>query len=266
MPRGIPNVRETPFIEAEDDSYQTVEQQALEAAESITAEFMRQHPPPDGERVQQKRHLTYWKMCENPDCRIEGHRERRGYITTDIATGGPFGHEQVTRYAQAIHGTNLEVALGKPGGWPMNSISLNEAGLLWAEYDESYPWGPFTHLFMAEGGVYLMPIDQFCQLGFHRDPTLAKFRRREIEALTWYTCDMCPDGKAEYLKQNHLEQHRTAEHREHVSALANARETAKVIGDLLKGRDNPAIEARLNQLMEEFNALREQATEESLKD
>jgi len=187
MPRGVPNTRPNPFgIAAEEPAVDAdpFERQALEAAERITAAFMEQHPPPDGERRLQKRHYTYWKNCEMPNCRISGHRSRRGHILIDIATGGPFGSQKVEEYAKAIHGTNLENALGKPGGWAANSIAMNEAGLLWDGYDESFPWGPWTHLFMAPGGIKMMPIDQFCQLGFHRDPVLAPERQDEIDKMT----------------------------------------------------------------------------------
>lgn len=245
MPRGVPNVRPNPFgIGANEDVAEEVEEadpfqrQALEAAERITAAFMEQHPPPDRERRLQKRHYTYWKMCENPNCRISGHRARRGHIVIDIATGGPFGPQQVEEYAKAIHGTNLENALGKPGGWAANSIAMNEAGLLWDSYDPDFPWGSFTHLFMSPGGIHLMPIDQFCMLGFHRDPVLAKERREEIARMKFYTCDMCPEGKFEFIDPAHLEKHRSVDHKEHVSALAQARETAKVMTGFMGSNSN----------------------------
>lgn len=258
MPRGIPSVRNSPLEEAyEDESEQAFEQTALEAAEDITAHFMQQHPPPDGERRLQKRHLTYWKMCGDPNCRISGHRARQGWIVIDIASGGPFGPEQVVNYAKAIHGTNLENALGKPGGWAANSIAMNEAGLLWDSYDEEFPWGPFTHLFMAPGGVSMMPIDQFCQLGFHRDPVLSRHRKAELANVKWWICDMCPEGKAEYIAEGHLEQHRMAEHKEHVSALAAARENAKVMREFVGPQaGNSDLMNRYNQLADELTALR----------
>lgn len=262
MPRGIPNVRETPWdqvIEEESVPAEDFDRAALEAAEAVTSEFMRMHPPPDGERVQKKRHLTYWKMCENPRCPVEGHRERLGWITIDVATGGPFGPEQVTRYAQAIHGTNLENALGKPGGWPAPTLAIGEVGLIWSEYDANFPWGPYSQLFMAKGGLAMMPIEQFCQLGFHRDPTLGPLRKAEWSNLKWFVCDMCPEGKAEYIREGYLEQHRQAAHKEHVSALAQARETAKVMKDFVGGGNNTNdVMARFNQMAQELEELRAQ--------
>lgn len=265
MPRGIRNTGSTMYADepVEEMSYEDdsgdFERQALEAAESITASFMQMHPPPDGERRQLRRHQAYWQFCPDPHCRVEGHRMRTGWIMVDIGSGGPHAGQQVADYAKLTHAVNLEEALGKPGGWTFDPFG-GEVELVWADYDSNFPWGPFTHLFMAKGGVYMMPIEQFCQLGFHRDPRLAPFRQAEIAQLTFYSCDMCPDGAIEYTNAGHLEKHRMTMHKEHVSALANARETAKVIGGM-NGTSNDII-ARLMQqneeLMRELSAMKQQ--------
>jgi hypothetical protein len=262
MPRGIPNIPQMEVGGADEfasyDLASDMERRSLEAQESLTASFMEMHPPP-GEKVEKKRHFTYWKMCEDPSC--FQHKGRKGWITIDVATGGPFGDQQVATYARAVHGTNLENALGKPGGWPHNSLAQGEVGMIGDSYDPDFPWGTFTNLFLARGGIFMMPIDQFIQCGFHRDPKLAPFRQDEIDQVKLYVCDMCPGGKVEYMEEAHLDQHRIAFHKEHVSATISARETAKVMRDAVGVSGE--VERRINQLMQELEELRAQA---NLKD
>jgi len=69
---------------------------------------------------------------------------------------------------------------------------------------------------------------------------------------------MCPKGKVEYLEEGHLDQHRIAFHKEHVSATIAARETAKVMRDAVGVSGE--VERRINQLMQELEELRAQAT------
>lgn len=263
MPRGVPNTRST-LDEAEDQDYSdssSFENKALEAAESIAASFMRQHPPPEGDRKQLKRHMAYWQFCPDPNCRVAGHRERTGFITTDVGSGGPLAGQQVADYANLTHAINLEGVLGQPGGWPANSIANNEVGLIWGDFDPNFDKGPWTHLFLAPRGVFLMPIKQFCELGFHRDPELAKWRQAEIDQMTFYTCDQCPEGAPDYTSEAHLDKHRAGMHKDHVAAILNARETskvtAKVIGEVFQGGNDRVSAAQYNQLVEMYNSLSE---------
>ena len=261
MARTEAPVRPIPEVEYE-EPMSAFDKIALEAAESINAEFDRMHPINNGPRRENKKHYTYWKMCENPRCPIEGHRMRSGHIFIAVATGGPFGFEQVDIVRKATHGTNLEEAVGKPGGWAQNAI--DEVGLLWTDYDGNFPWGSYTFLFRAKGGVFLMPIDQFVQEGFHRDPELAKWRQHEIDQLTLYKCGLCADETKEFLLKSHLDQHREVMHSGHAAALQNAAEFGKVSAQMLaslintQSGDATAIALKYLEAQEELLVLRAQ--------
>jgi len=268
MPRGIPNTRVSPFDEVEEQEYSSPSSSddlAIRAAEDIAASFMRQHPPPEGDRKQLKRHMSYWQFCPDPTCREPGHRERTGFITTDIGTGGPLAGQQVADYANLTHAVNLESILGQPGGWPANSIANNEVGLIWGDFDPAFDKGPWTHLFLAPRGIFLMPIKQFCQLGFHRDPELAKWRRDEIDQMKFYKCDQCPSDAPDFIEEAHLDKHRASMHKDHVAAVINSRETAKVIGEVIQGGNDRVSSAQYNQLVQMYNALSEKLEQVTAK-
>lgn len=258
--------RSRPLDEAEYEPVDTLsafDKISLEAASELNAEFDRMHPSNDGPRRVNRKHYTYWKWCENKRCPVEGHRMRSGHIFIAVASGGPYGPEQVERVALATHGTNLEQAVGKPGGWVQNDAE-KELGLLWNDFDENFPWGPYTYLFRAPGGIFLMPIDQFIMEGFHRLPELARWRQDEIDQFTLHKCGLCSDESKEFLLKAHLDQHQEVKHPGHAAAIQNAAEFGKVsaqqLATLLNSQNEGgmALALKFLEAQEELLVLRAQ--------
>lgn len=236
----MPRTATRPMDEPTYDETPTVaERLRREAAMELSAEFERSHPAA-GPRAPRKRHLTYWKMgetCPRRPCISNAHDLRRGYIVVGIGTLGPYGADQAVDFERAIHGVSLEREYGQ---WEQNNMAHGneEVGLNWTDYDEKFPWGPFTELF-KQGGVYEMPISQFFECGFHRDASLAKYRWNEIQELTLYTCRNChPSDHKEFLEKAHLDNHNEAKHKELIGAAANASASAEAIGRVLLEHNN----------------------------
>lgn len=218
-------------------------------------------PPP-------KRHLMYWAKCARPDCFY--HRDQRGYIFHHVGTLGPGGPQQVAEFAEHTHATPLP----EFGQWPANNQAVHGdrddsvPGLNSADFNPNSPWGNFKWLFTAPGGLDRMPIEQFIQCGFHRDPVLAKHRWKEIEETTIYYCEHCPNNERYFTQIAHLNSHSSVMHKAELAAQINSREMGKiwaaqtastnhVLGELLNRMPAPGE----SQLMKELREAKERIAE-----
>jgi hypothetical protein len=206
-----------------------------EAAEAAAAAFTRRAPTPNSsDETASMKHLAYWKYCMDETCNIEGHVERRGHIMIGPGSKGLFAHEQCTEYRTATHSVSLEP---KYGCWVQNQ--WYEDGLRGGSpYDRRFPYGTFANLFKSPGGIFEMPVDQWISCGFHKLPEFQAYRP-DVAEYPIISCKQCI-GR-EFLLPMHLENHRSAVHKESLQAVASAEAMGEKFAEFSNQNSNQSM-------------------------
>lgn len=226
--------RQSPFEDVSEDELQAaveeLERRDKSDADDIAAAYASTYAVarPEDE-APKRRHYMYWAKCDRPGC--HEHREQKGYLTHDVGYIGPGGAALVSDIQKNTHATPLP----EFGQYVANNQAQHgardnlEPGMNSANYNPNRPWGNFTDLFRAPGGVHRMPIEQFLQCGFHRDPILAAKRWEDIQTTAVYYCEDCPNSERYFTQVAHLNNHATVWHKSEQSARINSRAMAKNI-------------------------------------
>ncbi len=142
------------------------------------------------------RHEQFWKFCVDEDCMKPGHIARRGWVVVGPSMKSKKGAENFRQFRDMKHAE------------PLTKYGQYEVGYeLHKNASARLPFGKFTPIVTAPGGINEFPKDQITAMGWHRNPVIKRARPDVADVVDV----MCPFGcrtgvfASEDAKRQHVE-------------------------------------------------------------